>query len=567
MTNMATMQCNLLSRFLSKTAFTSYEDFKANFKINVPDSFNFGYDIVDQIAEADPDKIALVWCDDRGHEATFTFADIKRYSDKLANFLRSVGICKGDPVMLILKRRYEFWFCVIALHKLGAVCIPGSHMLTVRDIAYRNNAAEVKMIIAADDEHLLQRIDESQAHSPSLKLKAVIHEDRDGWYNLNKEIENVSPDFVRPSGKDAVTNDDISLLFFTSGTTGMPKMVQQDFTYPLGHILTAKYWQNVEDNGLHLTVADTGWAKVAWGKIYGQWICGSAVFVYDYDNKFDAKNFLRLLEKYRVTTFCGPATVYRFLVKEDCSQYDLRHLKYCVVAGEPLYPEVYNSVYNALGIKIMEGFGQSETAIAIANYPWMEPKPGSMGKPSPTYDVDLIDENGNSCAVGEEGHIVYRTCKQKPAGMFCCYYRNKEMTDAAWHDGIYYTGDIARRDEDGYYWYVGRADDAIKSSGYKIGPFEVESALHEHPAVHECAITGVPDELRGQIVKATIILSPGYTGSNELVVELQNHVKKITAPYKYPRIIEFVDALPKTTSGKISRAEIKKADAKNGCVK
>ena len=564
MKKMAIMQCNLLSRFLPRMAFSSYEDFTANFRIDIPDEFNFGFDVVDQFAETEPDKIAMVWCDDNGQDATFTFADIKRYSDKLANFLRSVGIGKGDPVMLIMKRRYEFWFCVVALHKLGAICIPGSHMLTARDIEYRNNAADVKMIIAANDEQLLQSIDESHAHSPSLQIKAVIHQDRDGWYNLNKEIENASSDFARPSGKDATANDDTSLLFFTSGTTGMPKMVTQDFTYPLGHILTAKYWQNVEDNGLHLTVADTGWAKVAWGKIYGQWICGSAVFVYDYDNKFDAKKFLHLLEKYRVTTFCGPATVYRFIVKEDCSKYDLQHLKYCVVAGEPLYPEVYNSVYNALGIKIMEGFGQSETAIAIANFPWMEPKPGSMGKPSPTYDVDLVDENGNSCGVGEDGHIVFRTDRQIPAGMFRGYYRNKELTDTAWHDGVYYTGDIAKRDEDGYYWYVGRADDAIKSSGYKIGPFEVESALHEHPAVHECAITGVPDELRGQIVKATVVLSSGYSGSTDLVVELQNHVKKITAPYKYPRIIEFVAALPKTTSGKISRAEIKKADAKNG---
>lgn len=557
------MNTSFLDRYVWPSEFSSYEDFKANFKINVPANFNFGYDIVDEYARLQPEKVALVWCDDNGDEETFTFADIKRYSDKIANFLRAVGIRKGDAVMLILKRRYEFWFSMVALHKIGAIAIPASHLLTARDIAYRNNAADVKMIIVADDERLVAAVDESQEQSHSLKYKVVLRGEREGWYNLDRETQKASSHFERPMGNEATQNDDILLLYFTSGTTGEPKMVQHDHTYPLGHILTARYWQNVIDNGLHLTVADTGWAKAGWGKIYGQWICGSAVFVYDYDNKFDAHKMLSRLEKYRVTTFCGPATVYRMLVKADLSQYNLKHLRHLCVAGEPLYPEVFNSVKETMGLMIHEGFGQSEGTVAIANfYPWMKPKPGSMGKPSPGYDVDLVDDEGHSCATGEEGYVVFHTDKGKAVGMFCGYYRSPEQTRATWHDGLYYTGDIAWRDEDGYYWYVGRADDAIKSSGYKIGPFEVESALQEHPAVHECAITGVPDAIRGQVVKATVVLNPEYTGSDELVKELQNFVKHVTAPYKYPRVIEFVDALPKTISGKICRSVIKHADAR-----
>ncbi|MDK2809630.1 MAG: acetyl-CoA synthetase [Petroclostridium sp.] len=549
----------MLEKFVNKQNFSSYEDFVQNFKINVPDNFNFAYDVVDELAVNSPDKIALVWCNDSGENINFTFSQLKYYSDKTANFFKSVGIKKGDPVMLVLKRRYEFWFCILALHKIGAICIPATHLLTTKDFIYRNNAADVKMIVSVAEAEVVQHIEEAQKESPSLLYKVMVGGNREGWYDFNSEIEKADENFVKPTGKDMTTNEDISLLYFTSGTTGHPKMVQHNFTYPLGHILTAKYWQNVQEDGLHFTVADTGWAKAVWGKIYGQWICGSAVFVYDYD-KFIPKNLLEVLEKYQITTFCAPPTIYRFLIKEDLTKYNLKSLKYCVIAGEPLNPEIYNQFLKATGIKLMEGFGQTECTVAIATYPWMEPRPGSMGKPSPGYNIDLVDEDGNSCDVGEEGQIVIRTDKSKPVGMFDGYYRDKERTEKVWHDGVYYTGDMAWRDEDGYYWFVGRADDVIKSSGYRIGPFEVESALLEHPAVLETAITAVPDPIRGQVVKATIVLAKGYTPSDDLKVELQEHVKKVTAPYKYPRIIEFVNELPKTISGKIRRVELRERD-------
>jgi acetyl-CoA synthetase len=549
----------MLEKFVNKQNFSSYEDFVQNFKINVPDNFNFAYDVVDELAVNSPDKIALVWCNDSGENINFTFSQLKYYSDKTANFFKSVGIKKGDPVMLVLKRRYEFWFCILALHKIGAICIPATHLLTTKDFIYRNNAADVKMIVSVAEVEVVQHIEEAQKESPSLLYKVMVGGNREGWYDFNSEIEKADENFVKPTGKDMTTNEDISLLYFTSGTTGHPKMVQHNFTYPLGHILTAKYWQNVQEDGLHFTVADTGWAKAVWGKIYGQWICGSAVFVYDYD-KFIPKNLLEVLEKYQITTFCAPPTIYRFLIKEDLTKYNLKSLKYCVIAGEPLNPEIYNQFLKATGIKLMEGFGQTECTVAIATYPWMEPRPGSMGKPSPGYNIDLVDEDGNSCDVGEEGQIVIRTDKSKPVGMFDGYYRDKERTEKVWHDGVYYTGDMAWRDEDGYYWFVGRADDVIKSSGYRIGPFEVESALLEHPAVLETAITAVPDPIRGQVVKATIVLAKGYTPSDDLKVELQEHVKKVTAPYKYPRIIEFVNELPKTISGKIRRVELRERD-------
>ncbi len=549
----------LLEKYLSKVNFDSYEDFIENFKLNIPENFNFAYDVVDEIASKTPEKVAIVWCDEKGAEATFTFGQLKEYSDKTANFFKRVGIKKGDPVMLILKRRYEFWFAILALHKLGAICIPATHLLTTKDIVYRNNAADIKMIVCVAEDEVIQHVEESLEQSPTVVAKALIGKEKEGWYNFNKEIESESPNFERPTGEDAPTNDSIMLLYFTSGTTGMPKMVSHDFTYPLGHIITAKYWQNVIDGGLHLTVADTGWAKAVWGKIYGQWLAGSAVFVYDYD-KFVPKELLEVICKYGVTTFCAPPTIYRFFIKEDLSKYDFSKLKYCTVAGEPLNPEVYNQFYKATGIRLMEGYGQTELTVTLGTFPWTEPKPGSMGKPSAGYVIDLLDENGNSCEVGEEGQVVIRTDKIKPVGMFGGYYRDKELTNKVWHDDIYYTGDMAWRDEDGYYWFVGRADDVIKSSGYRIGPFEVESALLEHPAVLECAITAVPDPIRGQIVKATVVLAKNYTPGDELVKELQDHVKKVTAPYKYPRIIEFVDELPKTISGKIRRVEIRAKD-------
>ncbi|HOM01721.1 MAG TPA: AMP-binding protein [Acetivibrio sp.] len=549
----------MLEKYLSKVNFDSYEDFIENFKLNIPENFNFAYDVVDEIASKTPEKVAIVWCDEKGAEATFTFGQLKEYSDKTANFFKRVGIKKGDPVMLILKRRYEFWFAILALHKLGAICIPATHLLTTKDIVYRNNAADIKMIVCVAEDEVIQHVEESLEQSPTVVAKALIGKEKEGWYNFNKEIESESPNFERPTGEDAPTNDSIMLLYFTSGTTGMPKMVSHDFTYPLGHIITAKYWQNVIDGGLHLTVADTGWAKAVWGKIYGQWLAGSAVFVYDYD-KFVPKELLEVICKYGVTTFCAPPTIYRFFIKEDLSKYDFSKLKYCTVAGEPLNPEVYNQFYKATGIRLMEGYGQTELTVTLGTFPWTEPKPGSMGKPSAGYVIDLLDENGNSCEVGEEGQVVIRTDKIKPVGMFGGYYRDKELTNKVWHDDIYYTGDMAWRDEDGYYWFVGRADDVIKSSGYRIGPFEVESALLEHPAVLECAITAVPDPIRGQIVKATVVLAKNYTPGDELVKELQDHVKKVTAPYKYPRIIEFVDELPKTISGKIRRVEIRAKD-------
>ena len=549
----------MLEKFLSKVDFDSYEDFIDNFKINVPDNFNFAYDVVDEIAAKTPDKIAIVWCDENGNEATFTFGQLKEYSNKAANFFKRVGVKKGDPVMLILKRRYEFWFAVLALHKIGAVAIPATHLLTAKDIIYRNNAADIKMIFSIAEDEVIKHIEDSLEKSPTVKVKALINSEKDGWYNFNSEIEKESSQFERPTGENAPTNESMMLLYFTSGTTGMPKMVAHDFTYPLGHINTAKYWQNVIDHGLHLTVADTGWAKAVWGKIYGQWLSGCAVFVYDYE-KFVPHELLDVICKYGVTSFCAPPTIYRFFIKEDLTKYDFSKLKHCAVAGEPLNPEVYNQFYKATGLKLMEGYGQTELTVTLGTFPWMEPKPGSMGKPAPGYDIDLLDENGNSCEVGEEGQIVIRTNKRKPAGMFIGYYRDQELTNKVWHDGIYYTGDMAWRDEDGYYWFVGRADDVIKSSGYRIGPFEVESTLLEHPAVLECAITAVPDPIRGQVVKATVVLTKNYTPGDDLVKELQNHVKTVTAPYKYPRIIEFVKELPKTISGKIRRVEIRDKD-------
>jgi len=550
---------SMVERFLQQVEFTSYEDIVRNFKIEVPENFNFAYDVVDVIAIETPDKTAMVWCDEKGNEAVFNFGQMKYYSDKAANFFRSVGIKKGDPVMLILKRRYEFWFCILALHKIGAICIPATHMLTKKDLVYRNNAADVKMIVCVNEPEVIKHVEDSEAESPTLKYKVLVGGSKEGWIDFNKEMENSPAEFIKPSGSEYTTNDDISLLYFTSGTTGMPKMVQHNFTYPLGHILTAKYWQNVQDGGLHLTVADTGWAKAMWGKLYGQWICGSAVFVYDYD-KFVPSDLLNVISKHGVTTFCAPPTIYRFFIKEDLTKYDLSKLKYCVVAGEPLNPEVYNQFYKATGIKLMEAYGQTELTVVLGTFPWMEPKPGSMGKPAPGYEVDLVDEDGNSVDIGEEGQIVIRTDKLKPAGMFGGYYRDEALTKKVWNNDVYYTGDIAWRDEDGYFWFVGRADDVIKSSGYRIGPFEVESALLEHPAVLECAITAVPDPIRGQIVKATVVLTKNYKPSDALVKELQEHVKTVTAPYKYPRIIEFVDELPKTISGKIRRVEIRERD-------
>jgi len=407
----------ILDRFLPRTEFSSYNDFTENYRIIIPEKFNFAFDVVDALAAETPDKNAMVWCDDKGAEAVFTFGLMKYYSDKAANFFLSAGIRKGDPVMLILKRRYEYWICTLALNKIGAITIPATHLLTTKDIIYRNNAADIKMIVCINDEDTIRKIEESESKSPSLKQKAVLNHDRKGWLNFTSGMNGSSEVFFRPTGNEATENEDIMLLYFTSGTTGMPKMVSHNYVYPLGHIVTARYWQNVHENGLHFTVADTGWAKAAWGKIYGQWLSESAVMTYDYDT-FVPKNLIGVIAKHKVVTFCAPPTIYRFLIKEDFSEYDLSHLKYCVVAGEPLNPEVFKQFFEKTGIKLMEGYGQTECTVAVATYPWMEPKPGSMGKPTPGYEISIVDEEGNKCEPGIEGQIIIRTDRSKPVGMF-----------------------------------------------------------------------------------------------------------------------------------------------------
>lgn len=555
---------SLLNEFVSKTDFESYNDFEENFRIDIPEEFNFSYDVVDKYAEMDPEKIAIVWCNDNGEERTFTFKDLKIYSDKAANLFRDCGLVKGDTVMLTLKSRYEFWFCLLGLNKIGAIPIPATHMLKSKDIVYRIESADIKMLVCIGEEGVPESVDKAEKQLKSNTIiKAVVGEKREGWLDFKSELESKSSEFTRPTGDEATKLDDPSVVYFSSGTTGLPKMIMHDFTYPLGHIITAKYWQNVIDDGLHYTVADTGWAKCLWGKIYGQWIAGSAVFVYDYD-RFDAAEMLEKASKHGVTTFCAPPTIYRFLIKEDLSQYDFSTLKYAVTAGEPLNPEVYNKFYEFTGLRLMEGFGQTETVISIGNFTWTEPRPGSMGKPSPGYNIQLMDKKGKIVDVGEEGEIVIGTKDGKPPGLFSGYYLDKKNTKKAWYDDYYHTGDTAWKDEDGYLWFVGRNDDIIKSSGYRIGPFEVESAVISHPSVLECAITGVPDPVRGQVVKATIVLAKGYEPSEQLKKDIQNHVKAVTAPYKYPRVVEFVEELPKTISGKIRRIEIREKDEGEG---
>lgn len=549
----------MVEKFLSRTVFTSQEDYIRNFRIRVPADFNFAYDVVDAYAAEEPDKKALLWTDDRGGEIQFTFADMKRETDRTASYFQSLGIGRGDMVMLILKRRYEFWFSILALHKLGAVAIPATHLLTRKDVVYRCNMAGVKAIVAAGEPVITGHIAAAMPESPTTKLLiSVGPEVPEGFLDFHEGIRHAAP-FVRPQHVN--TNDDIMLMYFTSGTTGEPKMVAHDFTYPLGHISTGCFWHNLHEGSLHLTIADTGWAKAAWGKLYGQWLAGANIFVYDHE-KFTPADILHKIGQYRITSLCAPPTIYRFLIREDLSKYDLSSLEYCTTAGEALNGAVYDTFKRLTGVRLMEGFGQTETTLTLATFPWMEPKPGSMGVPNPQYDIDLLTPDGRSAEDGEQGQIVIRTDRGKPLGLFKEYYLNDGMTHEVWHDGVYYTGDVAWRDEDGYFWFVGRADDVIKSSGYRIGPFEVESALMTHPAVVECAITGVPDEIRGQVVKATIILGDKYRprAREELIRELQDHVKQITAPYKYPRIIEFVDELPKTISGKIRRKAIRADD-------
>ena len=551
----------MLERFVKQTKFTSQEDFIKNFKIEVPENFNFGYDVVDAWAAEQPEKKAILWTNDRGLMHQYTYAELKEKTDATASYFQSLGIGHGDMVMLILKRRIEFWFSIIALHKLGAVVIPATHLLTKKDIVYRCNAADIKLIVCAGEEVITKHILEAMPESPTVNHLVSIGPDMpEGFKDFQEGIKQAAP-FVKPGHPN--TNDDISLMYFTSGTTGEPKMVAHDFTYPLGHITTGSFWHNLHDNSLHLTIADTGWGKAVCGKLYGQMIAGANIFVYDHE-KFTPADILQKIQDCHITSLCAPPTIYRFLIKEDISKYDLSSLEYCTTAGEALNYSVYETFLKITGIRLMEGFGQTETTLTLATFPWMEPKPGSMGVPNPQYEIDLLTPDGRSAEDGEQGQIVVRTKNGKPLGLFKEYYRDAERTEDAWHDETYYTGDVAWRDEDGYFWFVGRADDVIKSSGYRIGPFEVESALMTHPAVVECAITGVPDEIRGQVVKATIILAKDYKGKEgpELIKELQDHVKRVTAPYKYPRVIEFVDELPKTISGKIRRVEIRAKDKK-----
>lgn len=551
---------NFAQRYLD-TDCGSYEEMQQRLKLRIPENFNFAFDIVDEYARLCPEKRALVWCNDKGEEKQFSFGEISRLSKKLAASLYKMGIRKGDFVMLIMKRRAEYWITYPALHRLGAVAIPATHMLTKKDVVYRNNAAGVKMIIAAQDENILEHVDAAMADSPTLEHRVLLGGAREGWESFDELLSEGDEGFVPPV---RAGGDDPMLMFFTSGTTGMPKMVLHDFNYPLGHIITAVYWHKVLDDGLHISVADTGWAKCGWGKCYGQWIAGSAQFVYDYDGKFNPMNLITAVSRHGVNTFCAPPTIYRSLVKQDLSEIDFSSFTHFTTAGEPLNPEVFRRWREISGHRIFEAFGQSEGTPILGTYYFMEPKEGSTGKPNPLLNVDLVDEQGNSIGTGEEGLIVLRVGDGKPAGLFCGYYKDPEKTAEVWKNGLYYTGDVAWRDEEGFYYFIGRSDDVIKSSGYRIGPFEVESALMEHPAVLECAVTGVPDIEgdRGQLVKATVALVKGWEPTEELKKELQNHVKRITAPYKYPRIIEFVEEIDKTISGKMKRKAIRERDEK-----
>ena len=551
----------MLERFLPRIDFDSYEDFKANYKVTPPADFNFAYDIVDAWAKEEPDKRALLWCNDHDEERTFTFTDISKMSNQVANMFRARGLKKGDVVMLILRRRWEYWITAVGLMKLGVIIVPGTLQLTKKDIAYRANAASIKAFVCVDDAYVIEQMELALPEAPCIESVFIVdNKEREGWVNFNAEIAKYPDTFERPTDDQKTVGTDLMQIYFTSGTTGMPKMVCHNYFHPLGHIVTAHYWQRVQENKLHMSVSDSGWAKFGWGKIYGQWICGATIFCYDMD-KFHANNLLAKIEKYRLTTFCAPPTMYRFMLQEKVEDYDLSSVEHWATAGEALNPEVFNRWEELTGKKIASGFGQTEGTVLIANFEWFESKPGTLGKPSPIYDLHLFDADGKDCENGEEGEIVIcDVINNPPIGLFVGYYKNKELTDEALGSGNYNLKDVAWRDNDGYYWFVGRHDDVIKCSGYRIGPFEVESALIEHPAVVECAITAAPDPIRGQVVKARIVLAAGYTPSEELTKELQNHVKHATAPYKYPRIVEYVQELPKTLGGKIKRKELREED-------
>ena len=519
-------------------------------KLTYEDDYNFGFDVVDKYAEIDPEKIALIWTNDKEEEHIFTFKDMKENSNRAANLFKRLGINKGDCVMLTLKNRYEFWFCMVALHKIGAIPIPGTHMLKLHDIDFRIKEANVKMVISVEEDSLLPDYEEAEK-SLGLDLpKLVIETDRNGWINFNEAIKNESPVFERPTGEDKTYAEEISLIYFTSGTSGLPKMVSHKHTYSLGHIPTAKYWHNVMEDGIHHTSADTGWGKAVWGNLYGQWIAGTGVFIYDYE-RFNGLKLLEKIIEYKVDTFCAPPTIYRFIIKENIEGYDLSNLKYVTTAGEPLPPEVSNKFYELSGLRIKEGFGQTETTLSIGTFIWLDAKIASIGKPSPLFNLELL-----------EGELCFKLEDGPNPGLFKDYVNDEEKYKKQIHDGYYHCGDTAWVDEDGYVHFVGRNDDIIKSSGYRIGPYEVESAVLSHKAVSNCAITAYPDEVRGQIVKATIILQPGFEPSDELTKDIQNHVKRVTAPYKYPRMVEYTDEIPETISGKTRRVEIRENDQK-----
>ena len=517
------------------------------------DKFNFAFDIVDEIAKKSPEKLAMLHIDKNKVERRFTFNDMKRASNQCANYFKSLGIKKGDRVMLVLKRHYQFWYAILALHKLGAVAIPATNLLQEHDFDYRFNAAEVSAIVCTADGDVAHQVDLAEPASPTLKTKILVGGEREGWHNFDEEFPLFSAHFYRT--EDTACGDDLMLMFFTSGTTGYPKIAAHNYKYALGHYVTAKYWHGVDENGLHFTISETGWGKALWGKLYGQWLCEGAVFTYDFD-RFDAADILPMFAKYNITTFCAPPTMLRMMIKQDISQYDLSSIKHMTTAGEALNPEVYRQFEKATGLQIMEGFGQTELTLMIANLMGNSHKLGSMGKPTPAYDVDILDPDGNPVPDGETGEIVVKTSDKVPCGLFAGYYKNQEKTDEVWHDGYYHTGDTAWRDEDGFYWYVGRVDDVIKSSGYRIGPFEIESVIMELPYVLECGVSAAPDEVRGQVVKASVVLVKGTEPTEELKKEIQDYVKHHTAPYKYPRIVVFKDELPKTISGKIQRNKL-----------
>ncbi|MBQ8533308.1 MAG: AMP-binding protein [Clostridia bacterium] len=522
-------------------------------KFKNTDTFNFGFDIVDGIADKYPEKLAMLHLDVNRNERRFTFKDIKRASNQTANYFKSLGIKKGDKVMLVLKRHYQFWFCMVALHKLGAVAIPATNQLKEHDFEYRFNAAGVSALVCTADGDTAQIAEAAAKKCPQVKNLIMVGGQRDGWHDFDGEYSLFTGKFDRT--EDTSAGNETALMFFTSGTTGNPKMAAHAHTYALGHFVTAKYWHCCERDGLHLTISDTGWGKSLWGKLYGQWLCEGAVFVYDFD-RFDENDILPMFAKYNITTFCAPPTMLRMLIRGDLSKFDLSSIHHMTTAGEALNPEVFKQFKDATGLEIMEGFGQTETTLIIANLLGTEARVGSMGKASPQFDIDIIDSDGNSVAAGEVGEIVIHTDKEIPCGLYQGYYLDDEKTKDSWHDGVYHTGDTAWRDEDGYFWYVGRVDDVIKSSGYRIGPFEIESVIMELPYVLECGVSAVPDEIRGQIVKASIVLTKGTEGTDELKKEIQEYVKKNTAPYKYPRVVVFRDELPKTISGKIQRNKL-----------